>query len=152
MGRAAESVHVAASEADAWSVYFDPGTWPAWVDGFGQVEGSEGYPEPGGTLRWRSVPAGRGVVEERVLEHEPPRRHRIAFSDSYSEGELETRFEPADGGTRIAQEVTYRLRRRGPLTWLTDMLFVRSQMQRSLARSLEHLRSEVEERASGPPV
>jgi polyketide cyclase/dehydrase/lipid transport protein len=150
-------VLIGASAAEVSGVYFDPATWPAWVDGFGSVDSSEGYPDTGGTLRWRSTPAGRGRVGERVLEHEPRRLHRIAFSDDASEGELTTRFEiePAPQGeptlTRVTQEIDYRLRRRGPFAPLTDFLFVRPQMQRSLARSLERLRHEVEELAEATP-
>ena len=150
MTTVAESVHVGASLAEVWGLYFDPSTWPAWVDGFGSVESSAVYPEQGGTLRWRSTPAGRGVVEERVLEHEPRRLHRIAFSDPESEGELQTRFEieaegEGEAGTRVGQEMTYRLRDAGPLARLTDVLFIRSQMRRSLRRSLERFRVEAEE-------
>jgi uncharacterized protein YndB with AHSA1/START domain len=153
VGSAAESILVGAPVAEVWDFYFEPAAWPSWVDGFGEVESSNGYPEIGGSLRWRSVPAGRGVVEERVLEHEPRRVHRIAFSDELSEGELVTWFEiatapAADPGTLVSQEMEYRLRRRGPLGFLTDFLFVRPQIARSLARSLERLRSEVAEMAA----
>jgi uncharacterized protein YndB with AHSA1/START domain len=151
MGSAAESIRIPASAAEVWDFYFDPRMWASWVDGFGRVDASDGYPEVGGTLRWRSTPAGRGVVEERVLEHEPRRLHRIAFADDTSEGELVTRFEiqPATQGesahTRVMQEAEYRMRRRSPFSPLTDFLFVRSQVQRSLARSLERLRHELED-------
>jgi uncharacterized protein YndB with AHSA1/START domain len=155
VGSAAESILVGAPVAEVWDFYFEPGAWPSWVDGFGEVESSNGYPETGGSLRWRSVPAGRGGVEERVLEHEPRRLHRIAFSDELSEGELVTLFEietdpTGEPGTLVSQEMDYRLRRRGPLGSLTDFLFVRPQIARSLARSLERLRSEVEEIGSLP--
>jgi uncharacterized protein YndB with AHSA1/START domain len=151
VGSSAESILIPAPAAEVWDFYFEPRTWPSWVDGFAQVEAADGYPEAGGTLRWRSVPAGRGVVTERVLDHEPRRLHRVAFSDETSEGELTTRFaieptEPDESAlTRVSQEVEYRLRRRTPFSPLTDFLFVRSQVQRSLARSLERLRHEIED-------
>ena len=152
MGRAAETVLVSAPVAEVWDFYFQPETWPSWVDGFGRVESSSGYPEEGGTLRWRSGPAGRGSVAERVVEHQPRRIHRIEFADDLSEGELSTRFAVQSGpagepATRVTQEMEYRLRRGGPLTFLTDALFVRPQVARSLGRSLERLRSEVEDAA-----
>lgn len=151
MPTVAESVRVEASLAEAWELYFDPELWRAWVDGFERVESASGYPERGGTLRWRSTPAGRGPVEERVLEHEQRRRHRVAFSDPESEGELLTSFEIAaagegEAGTTVEQELTYRLTEAGPLTRLTDALFIRPQIRRSLRRSLEHFRLELEER------
>jgi uncharacterized protein YndB with AHSA1/START domain len=149
MASVADSVHVAAPVDAVWRLYFDPATWPAWVDGFGSVESSDGYPERGGTLRWRSTPAGRGTVSERVVEHEPRRLHRIEFSDPESEGELATAFEceqsPGGGeGTRVSQEVVYRVRDAGLLTRLTDPIFIRPQFGRSLRRSLERLRIEAE--------
>jgi hypothetical protein len=139
-----ESVVVDASLAEVWDHYFEPQGWPAWVDGFGHVEASAGYPEAGGSLRWHSVPAGRGEVTEHVLQHEPRRLHRVAFRDPESAGELMTRFEIAGEGTLVAQELEYRLRRRGPFTWLTDRLFIRSQIRGSLARTLGRLKLEVE--------
>jgi uncharacterized protein YndB with AHSA1/START domain len=143
------SVEIAAPLADVWSLYFDRERWPAWVDGFASLaSASEGYPEGGGELRWRSTPAGRGEVSERVLAHQPRSLHRIAFEDPATTGELETRFEmqPAGEGrvTRVAQSLSYRLRGGGPLAPLTDLLFIRSQQRRSLQRSLIELRLEAE--------
>jgi hypothetical protein len=140
-----ESVLVGASLADTWNFYFEKGGWPAWVDGFGNVESSDGYPETGGTLVWRSNPAGRGTVQERVLAHEPRTLHRIAFSDPESSGELTTRFAIEGEGTRVTLELTYRLGSSGPLAWLTERLFVRGQMRGSLQRTLARLRLEAEE-------
>lgn len=153
MGKTAESVVIAASAAEVWAIYFEPTTWPTWVDGFGGVDDSDGYPEQGGTLRWHSTPAGRGRVVERVLEYAPRTRHRIEFSDDESEGELTTTLEVVSGegsepATRVTQALTYQLRGAGPLRSVTDYLFVRPQMQRSLGRSLERLRREVTELAA----
>ena len=151
--RVSESVHVVASLAEVWDLYFEPRLWPAWADGFARVESSDRYPEAGGTLRWRSVSAGRGSVTERVLEHYHRRLHRVAFTDDASEGELVTTFAietGADGqaGTLVRQELAYRLRERGPVAWLAARLFVRSQLRQSLRRSLERLKREVEEAAA----
>jgi len=140
-----ESILVEASLAEVWDYYFNPRGWPAWVDGFGHVEASNGYPEAGGSLRWRSIPAGRGEVSERVLEHEPRNLHRAAFRDPTSAGELRTTFAIEGQGTRVTQELDYRLRSRGPLAWLTDRLFIRSQMRGSIRRSLDRLRLEVQD-------
>jgi hypothetical protein len=147
VSKVSQSVAAAASLAEVWDYYFDPRGWPAWVDGFGRTETSAGYPEAGGSLRWRSIPAGRGEVTEHVLEHEPRRLHRVAFRDSESAGELRTTFEIAGQSTVVTQELDYRLRRRGPFAWLTDRLFIRSQVRGSLARTLARLKLEVEERA-----
>jgi hypothetical protein len=146
-----ESVVLEAPLAEAWDYYFDPRGWPAWVDGFGRLQASDGYPEAGGSLRWGSIPSGRGEVTEHVLEHEARRLHRVAFHDSASAGELETTFAIDGGGTRVTQRLEYRLRNRGPLSWLTDRLFIRSQVRGSVRRSLERLALELGERAVGAP-
>jgi hypothetical protein len=150
MAKVVESIAIEASLAEVWDYYFEPRGWPGWVDSFGRVEASDGYPEEGGSLRWQSVPAGRGEVTEHVLEHEPRRLHRVAFRDPTSAGELRTTFGIEGDRTRVSQELDYKLVRRGPFTWLTDRLFIRSQMRGSLARSLTRLRLEVEEVASAP--
>ena len=144
MSTVSESVVVDASLAEVWDYYFDPRSWPAWVDGFGGIQVSDGYPEAGGSLRWRSIPAGRGEVTEHVLEHDPRRLHRAAFRDPSSAGELRTSFAIEGEGTLVRQELEYRLRKRGPFSWLTDRLFIRSQMRGSLRRSLSRLKLEVE--------
>jgi hypothetical protein len=140
-----ESVAIEASLAETWEYHFDPRGWPAWVDGFDAVASQEGYPEEGGTLRWRSTPAGRGDVAETVLDHAPRTLHRVAFSDPQTEGELRTTFRIEGEGTRVTQTLTYRLRRGGPFAWATDRLFIRSQQRRSMQRSLLRLKHEVDE-------
>lgn len=142
------TVEIEAPLAEVWDVYFDPGRWRMWVDGFARVTASDGYPDRGGTLSWESTGAGRGRVSERVLAHEPRARHRIAYADPTSAGELETRFEMVPGAgserrTRVAQTLDYALHDSGPLTALTDRLFIRTQMRRSLERSLADLRAEL---------
>lgn len=144
MGEAAESVRVDATLKEVWDLYFDPGSWPAWVDGFSEVISSSGYPQHGGTLRWRSTPAGRGEVTEEVLEHEPRRLHRVRFGDPESEGELETWFEISGEQVEVTQRMDYRVLHQGPLGPFTDILFVRRQVAASLARSLERLAHEAE--------
>jgi hypothetical protein len=150
MARIEESIHVSASLAEVWDRYFDPRGWRAWVDGFESVVEDDGYPETGGTLRWRSIPAGRGEVTERVLEHERRRRHLIEFSDPEMEGRMETRFEIAGDGTRVTQTLTYGILARGPIARLGALLFVRSQVRGSLQRSLLAFKRAAEEAAALP--
>lgn len=145
MGRLSHSVLVRASLPETWDHYFEPRGWPAWVDGFAAVESAAGYPEEGGRLVWRSKPAGRGRVTETVLEHEPRRRHRVAFGDPESEGELVTAFTLDGSLTRVEQSLTYRLGAGGPLAAITDRLFVRGQVSESMQRSLARFKHEVEE-------
>jgi uncharacterized protein YndB with AHSA1/START domain len=146
MATVGAEVAIAADVAAVWDLYFDADSWPAWVDQFASVVSSEGYPEAGGTLVWRSGRAGRGEVTERVVEHEPRRLHRVTFSDPEAEGELLTAFQPSGDGTGVHQEMTYELRDRGIFTRAADLFFVRSQMRASLARSLTALRAELEGR------
>jgi hypothetical protein len=142
-----ESVLVGASLAETWDLYFDPDGWPVWVEGFERVERLEGYPQAGGTLVWKSNPAGRGTVTEEVAAHEPRTLHRIIFSDPQSSGELTTRFAVEGEGTRVELELEYRVGKGGLLASLTDVLFARGQVAASLRRSLAGLRATVEERA-----
>jgi hypothetical protein len=148
MATVEESVLVRATLAETWDCFFDARGWGAWCDGFQSVIESDGYPEPDGVLRWRSTPAGRGEVTERVLEHEHRRRHRIAFSDPGMEGELDTRFEIEGEGTRVRQRLEYRVRDRGPIALLGALLFVRGPMRASVQRTLLGFRRAAEEAAT----
>jgi Polyketide cyclase / dehydrase and lipid transport len=141
----AEAMMIDASLAETWDYHFDPRWWGAWVDGFAANVASDGYPEAGGTLRWRSTPAGRGEVMETVLEHHPRRLHRVAFSDAQTEGELTTTFEVRGEGTLVEQRLEYELRGGGLFAPITNWLFIRTQQRRSIQRSLIRLKKEVEE-------
>lgn len=153
-----DSITVQASLSETWDYYFEPRGWPAWVDGFGSVDSSQGYPEVDGTLVWSSTPAGRGRVTEKVLAHEPRRLHRIEFSDPESSGELETTFEISRGErTTVSLELAYELAQGGPFGWLAERFFVRGQVAKSLRRTLLRFRLEIEElaamsRAADPPT
>jgi uncharacterized membrane protein len=145
MATVAESIEIAAPLSAVWDVYFEPATWPAWVDQLASIVSSTGYPETGARLVWRSGSAGRGEVTEHVLEHQPHRRHRIQFSDPSAEGELITYFAESGAATTVSLEMTYELSSRGVFARVSDVLFVRSQMRASLHRSLVSLRLEVED-------
>jgi len=146
MAKVEASVEIPAPLADVWDLYFDRSRWPSWVDGFAVVLSETDYPEKGSELIWRSTEAGRGRVKEAVVAHEPRSLHRIRYEDPESAGELETTFAmmPADGErmTKVTQRLAYGLQGGGPLAPVTDFLFIRSQMRRSLERSLSDLRIE----------
>lgn len=154
MAQVETSIEVDAPLADAWATFFEVERLIDWVDGFAAVISVDGYPEEGGTLVWRSTPAGRGQVTERVVAHEPRRLHRVEFSDPESSGTLQTSFEmlpsgeSGEGRTRLLQKLDYRLGGGGPLRALTDALFIRSQMRRSLQRSLAGFRAEIDQQGS----
>ena len=147
MPKAEASILVGASLAETWDAFFEEGNWTAWGDAFGGVVSSEGYPETGGRLVWRTGAAGRGEVSEEVLAHEPRTLHLIAFSDPTMSGKLETRFSLEGSETRVTQAMDYRLAERGVFAFL-GALFVRSQVARSLERSLAGFRDHVAESAS----
>lgn len=143
-----ESVHVEASMAETWGHFFAAPEWGSWVDGFEAVVEAEGYPETGGTLRWCSIPAGRGEVLERVLAHEHRQLHRIAFEDPAMLGEQETRFAIDGDGTRVETALSYRLAGMGPLTRFAGLFFVRSQVRASVQRTLLGFKHSCEEAAA----
>jgi hypothetical protein len=151
MSKVEATVEIEAPLAEVWDLYFDQERWASWVDGFGSVVSQMSYPEAGGVLTWRSTPAGRGEVHERVTAHEERSLHRIEYRDPSSVGSLEVGFEmlpaaTAESGrrTRVTQRMDYRVTSGGPLSPITDFLFIRSQMRGSLQRSLGDLRLEAE--------
>lgn len=145
MGKASAETIIDADLKEVWDTYFDEDRWRQWVEGFAQVESSDGYPERDGTLVWESIPAGRGTVHERVLDHEPRRRHRISFDDPESEGELDTTFEIRGPGVHVAQTMTYKIKHPGFFGPATDIFFVRRQVVASLERTLANLKRETEQ-------
>jgi Polyketide cyclase / dehydrase and lipid transport len=145
-----QDVLVPASLADVWDHYFEPRSWPDWVDSFGSVIEIDGYPEAGGTLRWKSVPAGRGEVVEKVLEHEYRRRHRIEFSDPSMEGEMTVTFSIEGEGTKIVTSMDYRLLDKSVFARLGALLFLKAQLRGTLRRSLDAFAPDVAGRAATP--
>jgi hypothetical protein len=148
VAKLSESLLVKASLKEVWDLYFEPRSWAAWVDGFQEIESvAADYPQEGGTLVWRSTPAGRGHVTETVLEHAPRTRHRIRFSDPESEGELRSEFGIEGDATRIRLTLSYRLPGNRVLGAITDRLFVRGQVRNALRRTLLRFKREAEEAA-----
>jgi hypothetical protein len=145
-----QEVVVAASLADAWDLYFEPRSWPDWVDSFGSVIEIDGYPDAGGRLRWKSIPAGRGEVVEKVLEHEPRRKHRIEFADPSLAGEMTVTFAIEGDGTKIVASMDYRLLDRSAFARLGALLFLKAQLRGTLRRSLDAFAPEVAGRTATP--
>jgi uncharacterized protein YndB with AHSA1/START domain len=136
---------VPGSLAEVWDLYFEPTTWPAWVDEFRAIEERDDvYPERGGVLIWRSGPAGRGRVTETVLDHEPRHTHRVSYMDPNSSGQQLTSFEIAGEAVKVRIELAYELSRPTFLPF-TDRFFIRPQMEGSIVRSLEGLAAEAQE-------
>jgi polyketide cyclase/dehydrase/lipid transport protein len=144
MSEVSAEIAIDADLKEVWDTYFDAARWHMWVDGFDSVLQELGFPDAGGNLRWRSIPAGRGEVSERVLAHEPRRLHKIAFSDPESSGELTTTFEIKGDRVRVERLMSYEIERVGLFTAMTDFFFVRRQVQSALERELGSLKREAE--------
>jgi hypothetical protein len=135
----------AGSVHDAESLWFDTARWPQWVPGLGRVEGvSGGWPGVGGQVRWRSGPAGRGSVVERVSSYEPLGEQTVEVEDDSIRGSQTVTFTPEDGKVAVALRLSYELKRRSLLMPLVDLLFIRRAMVRSLEQTLARFGVELE--------
>ena len=117
--------------------WYDTTRWSEWVDELADVVDVQGgWPAAGGLVVWRSGPAGRGRVTERVLAYEPLEGQTLEVEDDAITGEQTVSFEPAGDGVEVTVALRYRIRRRNPLTPLVDLLFIRRLMASSLQRTL----------------
>lgn len=128
----------------AQRLWTDLSRWPTFIDGFGHVlEVSDSWPQPGAKLIWRSTPAGRGRVTERVVEHEEGRFATDIFEDQLS-GRQTLWFEPEV----VTMELDYTLAGGGPFRALTDVLFIRRAQTMALERTLRRFSTEAADEAS----
>ncbi len=130
---------------EAERCWYDTARWRAWVDGLDRVEEvSPQWPTVGARIRWRSGPAGRGEVVERVTEHERLRGQSVEVRDDSIDGHQSVRFIPNGEGTvTIELTLRYRIRRRSPLTPLIEALFISRPMRASLESTLIHFGAEL---------
>jgi Polyketide cyclase / dehydrase and lipid transport len=136
MGRASAAIDVPGRASEAEELWYDPLRWPAWVDGFGHVvEVSEGWPADG-SVRWNSVPGGRGLVLETVIAYEPRSGQSLAVEDGRLRGTQRVEFTPRPDAVKVQLTLEYELKERNPLTPLVDGLFVRREIAASLRRTL----------------
>lgn len=126
------TVHVAET------CWYDTARWADWVDGLERVEQvSEGWPGAGSYVRWRSGPAGRGEVLERVSAHEPLAGQTVEVTDAQMEASQSVTFTPADEAhVSVSLTLNYRLRRQTLFTPLVDVLFIRPALRNSLRATL----------------
>lgn len=122
----------------AETCWYDTAHWPDWVDGLDRVEEvSAGWPGVGSHVRWRSGPAGRGEVLERVSAHEPLAGQTVEVSDEQMEASQSVAFTPADEAhVGVSLTLTYELRRQTLFTPLVDLLFIRPALRNSLRSTL----------------
>jgi hypothetical protein len=142
----------AASLPDAEAHWYDTRRWADWVDGLESVLAVEGgWPGVGGTVSWRSGPAGRGGVSEHVLEHTPLRGQTVEVSDDSIHGEQTIAFMPEPPGVRVELSLAYQIQRRSPVTPLIDVLFIRRAMTSSLEQTLSRFGVSLESAHPPPP-
>jgi Polyketide cyclase / dehydrase and lipid transport len=122
-----------AAEADA--LWLDEARWASWVDGFASVVRRDPeWPASGARLRWTSVPRGRGLVEERVLEHVRGRRFATAVEDERLRGTQTVTFAEGEDDVRVTLTLEYELKSRAAP--LVDRFFVRRALADSLRRTV----------------
>lgn len=132
------SAELPAAPGLALRLWTDVSRWPTFIDGFGHVlEQDEHWPEPGSKLVWQSIPAGRGRVTERVVEHGENEFATEVFEEQLT-GRQTLWFE--DGV--VVMELDYRLASGGPLRFLTDVLFIRRALVMALERTLRRFSTE----------
>ena len=122
---------------EAERCWYDTARWPLWVDQLDHVvEVDRDWPEVGSRVVWQSGPAGRGRVRERVAEYEALRGQTVAVEDDSITGHQRVTFTPAGDGVSIELALDYELKKRSPVSWLVDLLFIRRLMAGSLRNTL----------------
>ncbi|MFM9023095.1 MAG: SRPBCC family protein, partial [Solirubrobacterales bacterium] len=108
--------------------------------GHGQVQPGEGPAQLVVELDPdRGAAGSRGEVREIVVEYVPGSLVASDGEDESTTARQAVTFAAAPGGTTVRIELDYELRRRGPFTALTDLLFVRRAQADSLRRTLAGL-------------
>jgi hypothetical protein len=121
--------------------------WPTFVEGFAHlVQNDANWPAPDTHVVWKSVPAGRGQVTEKVIESRSDRIATMVFEDRLA-GKQTFRVGPTEHGAAVELSLEYALTKYGPLGPLADALFVRRAIRDSLRRTLYRFAIEAEEEA-----
>src|SRR5918998_295172 len=150
MASARAEIEVAGQISEAERLWYDLGRWASFVEGFAHVTKQEGdWPKTGSRIVWNSVPAGRGLVSERVVAYEVRVAQTVEVEDPQLTGTQTISFAPAgEGRCRVVLELEYKLKQRGPFAPVVDALFVRralrDALRRTLARFARELRSDRE--------
>jgi hypothetical protein len=130
---------------EAERVWYDTERWPGFIDGLDRVERvAGGWPGVGGEVSWRSGPAGRGRVAERVVAYEPLEGQAAEIEDDSIQGRQRISFTPEGEDVTVQLTLSYELRRRSPWMALVDLLFIRRAMTTSLNMTLHRFGAELE--------
>ena len=150
MSVAREAATVELTPEHAFGLWTDLTRWPTFVDGFAHAEEvDEAWPAERSKLVWRSTPAGRGQVTEKVVVCEPGHRFVTQVFEDRMSGAQAVTFQPIDDGrTRVDIELDYKLTHGGPLSAITDLLFIRRAITDALRRTLRRFAIEAAEEAA----
>jgi uncharacterized membrane protein len=152
MGVVREAVVVPLVPARAYGLWIDLKRWPTFIDGFARVERvDDGWPDEGAKLVWQSTPDGRGLVTERVTGGEPGVVLTTQVFEERLAGTQTVTFEAdeeEEEGTLVELELDYELTRGGPLSGITDVLFIRRAQRDALVRTLRRFATEAAEEAA----
>jgi uncharacterized membrane protein len=149
MSTTREAITVPLPPDRAFGLWTDLTRWATFIDGFGHVDRVDGdWPQEGTKLVWRSGPAGRGVVTEKVVASEPGERFVTQVFEERMQGAQAVAFTPVDAdSTRVDIELDYELAKGGPLAGITDVLFIRRALTDALRRTLRRFATEAAEEA-----
>ena len=132
---------------EAETCWYDTSAWPLWVDGLDHVVSlQEPWPEIGGSVTWRSGPAGRGQVTERVISYEALSGQTVAVGDDSIDGHQMVGFTPADEAVEVVLTLEYEIKQRNLFTPLVDLLFIRRAMEMSLRATLSGFGAQLADR------
>jgi uncharacterized membrane protein len=130
---------------EAERVWYDISLWPRFIDGLDSVEEvTPNWPGVGAEVRWRSGPAGRGQVVERVVSYELLDGQEVEVQDDSIRGHQRILFTPENGNVTVELSLSYALKGRSPLMALIDLLFIRRAMTTSLQSTLHRFGAELE--------
>jgi hypothetical protein len=138
-----------ATVEQARECWYDTARWPHWVHGCDQVIAvTDAWPEVGGDVTWRSGPAGRGTVNERVLAVDSSGGLQLAVRDDEMTGRQTVTFTSADVGVEVVLTMEYEITKRSLFTPIVDVLFVARAMRSSLETTLVRFGAELVNRRS----
>jgi hypothetical protein len=129
---------VAGEPAEVERAWYDTSRWAEWVIGFDALVGVHGeWPATGGLVRWRSIPNGRGSVNELSVLYEEGSGQVTEVQDETIEGRQTVAFRSGEGGVEMSLTLDYKVSRRSFVTPLFERLFVNRAMRAALTETLE---------------
>ncbi|HEY1522144.1 MAG TPA: SRPBCC family protein [Solirubrobacteraceae bacterium] len=142
MPRVTATIELPGLVYDAETCWYDVGRWPEWVDGLARIVEVRGdWPKVGSEVVWESHPAGRGTVRERVTEYGPRSGQTSDVDDDSVTARQSVSFQPLADGVQLQLALEYSLKRRSPVSWLVDLVFIRRLMGSSLGRTLNRFQA-----------